>query len=173
MTQPVAIARWHDVARRRDVDALDALLADDVVFLSPVVRTPQPGRALTKAYLGAALDALLNATFRYVGEWLGPDSAVLEFVAIIDGVEVNGADFIAWNNADQIVSFKVMIRPLKAIELVRQRIGGARARSGAWRGACAEASSGCAFGRDGMSQAWGHEIVARRRADAPFSALTI
>jgi hypothetical protein len=129
MPQPIAIARWRDVARRRDVDALNALLADDVVFLSPVVRTPQPGRALTKAYLAAALDVLLNATFRYVGEWIGPDSAVLEFVATIDGVEVNGADFIAWNAADQIVSFKVMIRPLKAIELVRQRMAARLARA--------------------------------------------
>ena len=129
MTQPVAIARWHEIARRRDVAALDALLADDVVFLSPVVRTPQPGKALAKAYLGAALDALLNETFRYVGEWIGPDSAVLEFVAAIDGIEINGADFIAWNGADQIVSFKVMIRSLKAIELVRQRMAAQLARA--------------------------------------------
>ncbi|MGA2485991.1 MAG: nuclear transport factor 2 family protein [Roseiarcus sp.] len=129
MSQPLAIARWHEAARRRDVAALDALLADDVVFLSPVVRTPQPGKALTKAYLSAALDALLNETFRYVGEWIGPDSAVLEFVAVIDGIEINGADFIAWNGADQIVSFKVMIRPLKAIELVRQRMAAQLARA--------------------------------------------
>jgi len=129
MTQPLAIARWHEIARRRDVAALDALLADDVVFLSPVVRTPQPGKALTKAYLGAALEALFNETFHYIGEWIGPDSAVLEFVAVIDGIEVNGADFIAWNHADQIVSFKVMIRPLKAIELVRQRMASQFARA--------------------------------------------
>jgi len=129
MSQPVAIARWREIARSRNVAALDALLADDVVFLSPVVRTPQPGRALTKTYLGAALDALANETFRYVGEWIGPDSAVLEFVAVIDGIDVNGADFIAWNAADQIVSFKVMIRPLKAIELVRQRMAARLARA--------------------------------------------
>jgi len=129
MSQPLAIARWHEAARRRDVAALDALLADDVVFLSPVVRTPQPGKALIKAYLGAALEALFNETFRYVGEWIGPNSAVLEFVAVIDGIEINGADFIAWNGADQIVSFKVMIRPLKAIELVRQRMAAQLARA--------------------------------------------
>ena len=128
MSQPPAIARWHDVVRGRDLVALDALLADDVVFLSPVVRTPQPGKALTAAYLAAALDALSNETFRYVGEWIGADSAVLEFVATIDGVEINGADFIAWNAADRIVSFKVMIRPLKAIELVRQRMSERLAR---------------------------------------------
>ena len=129
MTQPLAIARWHDVVQRRDVAALDALLADDVVFLSPVVRTPQPGKALTKAYLGAALDALLNETFHYVGEWIGPNSAVLEFVATIDGIEVDGADFIAWNGADQIVSVKVMIRPLKAIEVAPQRMAARLARA--------------------------------------------
>jgi ketosteroid isomerase-like protein len=129
MTQPVAIARWHDIARARDVAGLDALLADDVVFLSPVVRTPQPGKALTKAYLGAALDALLNETFHYVGEWIGPNSAVLEFVATIDGIEVDGADFIAWNGADQIVSVKVMIRPLKAIEVAPQRMAARLARA--------------------------------------------
>ena len=122
MSQPLAIARWHDLVRRRDPAGLDALLADDAVFLSPVVRTPQPGKALTKGYLAAALDVLSNDSFRYVGEWLGANSAVLEFVAVVDGIEINGADFIAWNSADQIVSFKVMIRPLKAIELVRQRM---------------------------------------------------
>ena len=105
------------------------MLADDVVFLLPVVRTPQLGKALTKAYLAAALDALLNESFRYVGEWIGADSAALEFVAVIDGIEINGADFVAWNAADRFVGFKVMIRPLKAVELVRQRMGGAaRAR---------------------------------------------
>ena len=122
MLQSLAIARWHDVVRRRDPAGLDALLADDVTFFSPIVRTPQPGKALTKSYLAAALDVLSNGGFRYVGEWLGADSAVLEFVADVDGIEINGADFIAWNSADQIVSFKVMIRPLKAIELVRQRM---------------------------------------------------
>lgn len=128
MTQPLAVARWHEVVRRRDLAALDALLADDVVFLSPVVRTPQLGKALTTAYLAAAMDALMNDSFRYVGEWLGANSAVLEFVVTIDGVEVDGADFIAWNGADQIVSFKVMVRPLKAIELVRQRMAERLAR---------------------------------------------
>jgi hypothetical protein len=136
------------------------LPADDVVFLSPVVRTPQPGEALAKAYLGAALDALLNETFRCVGEWIGPNSAALEFVATIDGIEVDGADFIAWNGADQIVSFKVMIRPLKAIEPAPRRMAAqlacawtTRRRRSPLRSACAKASAECALGCDGMSQA--------------------
>ena len=119
---PQAVAQWHAIVRSRDAVALDALLADDVVFHSPVVFRPQVGKALTKAYLAAALEVLGNETFRYVGEWAGSDSAVLEFVATVDGVEIDGADFIAWNEAGRIVSFKVMVRPLKAINLVQQKM---------------------------------------------------
>ncbi len=121
MTSQV-VAQWHAIVRSRDTNELDALLDDDVVFHSPVVFRPQVGKALTKAYLAAALEVLGNETFRYVGEWAGPDSAVLEFVATVDGIEIDGADFIAWNEAGRIVSFKVMVRPLKAIELVRTKM---------------------------------------------------
>ena len=160
MTQPVAIARWHEIARRRDVAALDALLADNVVFLSPVVRTPQPGKALTKAYLGAALEALLNETFAMSANGSGRIRRCSNSSRSIDGIEVNGADFIAWNDADQIVSFKVMIRPLKAIELVRQRMAAhSRAPERRGRGGrrcvlfAPKPASGRAFRRDGMSRA--------------------
>ena len=118
--KPGALAQWHRIAQSRDPAALDALLADDVVFVSPVVHRPQVGKALTKAYLAAALSVLGNDTFRYVGEWIGQNSAVLEFVTTVDGVEINGADFIAWNEAGLITSFKVMVRPLKAINLLHQ-----------------------------------------------------
>ncbi|HEY1942265.1 MAG TPA: nuclear transport factor 2 family protein [Roseiarcus sp.] len=127
---PRAVAQWHAIVRSRDAAALDALLADDVVFFSPVVFRPQVGKALTKAYLAAALEVLGNETFRYVGEWTGADSAVLEFVAMVDGVEINGADFIAWNEAGRIVSFKVMVRPLKAIEMVRAKMAAQLERAG-------------------------------------------
>jgi hypothetical protein len=119
MTHSV-VARWHEIVRSRDASGLDALLADDVVFLSPVVHRPQVGKALTKAYLAAAVGVLGGETFRYVGEWIGDNSSVLEFVTTVDGVEINGADFIAWTEAGTITSFKVMIRPLKAINLVQQ-----------------------------------------------------
>lgn len=118
--QPDTLAQWHRIATARDAAGLDALLADDVVFLSPVVHRPQVGKALTKAYLAAALSVLGNETFRYVGEWQAGNSAVLEFVTTVDGVEINGADFIAWNEAGQITQFKVMVRPLKAINLLHQ-----------------------------------------------------
>jgi len=119
---PSALAQWRAIALSHDEAALDALLADDVVFHSPVVFRPQVGKPLTKAYLAAALKVLGNETFRYVGEWVGANSAVLEFVATIDGVEINGADFIAWREARQITEFKVMARPLKAINLLREQM---------------------------------------------------
>ena len=120
-----AIERWHMVARSRDREALAALLADDVVFLSPVVHAPQRGKAITSQYLGAALRVLGEANFRYVEQWVGPSSAVLEFATTIDGIEVEGVDIIGWNADGRIDRFKVMIRPLKAIEIVRQKMAAA------------------------------------------------
>jgi hypothetical protein len=128
--RPSALAQWRRIAQSRDAAGLDALLADDVVFLSPVVHTPQVGKALTKAYLAAALSVLGNETFRYVGEWTSEKSAVLEFVTTVDGVEINGADFIAWNEADEIAQFKVMVRPLKAINLLHQSMAAKLAAGG-------------------------------------------
>lgn len=119
---PSAIRRWHEIAASRDPGGLDDALADDVVFLSPVVHTPQRGKAIAKAYLAAALHVLGNESFRYVGEWFGARSAVLEFTTLIDGIEVNGVDLIGWGENDQIVSFKVMVRPLKAIHILQQKM---------------------------------------------------
>ena len=115
--------RWHQVVKSRDPAALDALLADDVVFLSPVVHTPQVGRAITRAYLLAAMKVLNNDSFHYLGEWVGADSAVLEFACTIEGVEVNGIDMIHWNAEGRITRFKVMVRPLKAIQKVHELMG--------------------------------------------------
>ena len=125
------IERWHQVVKSRDAAALDALLADDVVFLSPVVHTPQAGRAITRAYLQAALQVLNNGSFHYLGEWIGPDSAVLEFATTIDGIEVNGVDMIHWNAQGRITRFKVMVRPLKAVNKLHEMMGRELQRSAA------------------------------------------
>jgi hypothetical protein len=117
------IEEWHRIVRERDVEALDNLLADDVVFHSPVVHTPQRGRPITTMYLAAAVAVFGNETFRYVREFRAASEAVLEFVVIIDGIEVNGVDMIRWNDAGRIVDFKVMLRPLKAINLIHQKMG--------------------------------------------------
>ena len=116
------LAVWHRLVSTRDPSGLDALLAEDVVFHSPVVHTPQRGRKLASMYLGAAFHVFFNPTFRYVREIVGPSDAMLEFEVEIDGIAVNGIDLIKWDAAGQIVDFKVMIRPLKAINLIHQRM---------------------------------------------------
>lgn len=113
---------WHALVKARDAKGLDALLADDVVFHSPVVHSPQVGKQTTIQYLGAAFHVLFNETFRYVRELSGPRDAVLEFDVVIDGITVNGIDMIRWNEQGRIVDFKVMIRPLKAINLIHQKM---------------------------------------------------
>jgi len=74
------------------------------------------GRALAAKYLRAAVVVLGNPTFRYIGEWFGERSAVLEFELTIDGVYVNGVDLIRWNAEGRIEAFKVMVRPLKGLQ---------------------------------------------------------
>lgn len=120
---PHPIETWHQLVESVDPSGLDQLLADETVFFSPIVHTPQRGKALAKAYLTAALQMFSNTTFRYVREIIGPSDAMLEFETEIDGVLVNGVDIIKWNESNQIVEFKVMIRPLKAIGLVHERMG--------------------------------------------------
>jgi hypothetical protein len=113
---------WHRLVRTHDPSGLNALLAEHAVFHSPVVHTPQRGRKLASWYLSAAFQVFLNPTFRYVREIVGPTDAMLEFETEIDGILVNGVDLIRWNESGQIVEFKVMLRPLKAINLIHQRM---------------------------------------------------
>jgi hypothetical protein len=117
-----ALHTWHELVRTRDGRGLDTLLADDVVFHSPVVHTPQVGKAITARYLTAAFHVFFNESFRYVREIVGPHDAALEFQVEIDGIAVNGIDLIKWNDAGRIVEFKVLIRPLKAINLIHQKM---------------------------------------------------
>jgi hypothetical protein len=117
-----ALETWHRLVRTQDLAGLNTLLAEDAVFHSPVVHTPQRGRKLAALYLSAAFHVFFNPTFRYVREIVGPSDAMLEFETEIDGILVNGVDLIKWNESGQIVDFKVMIRPLKAINLIHQRM---------------------------------------------------
>lgn len=113
------LARWHEVLKTRDASALHDLLHPEAVFESPVVHTPQQGREITSRYLQAALATLNNNSFCYLGEWRAERSAVLEFETLLDGITVNGVDLIWCDKDGRIVRFKVMVRPLKAIEKVR------------------------------------------------------
>jgi hypothetical protein len=116
------IEHWHALVRAQDPSGLDELLAEDAVFISPVVHTAQRGRAITQAYLSAAFVVFFNPGFRYVREIVGPSDAMLEFETEVDGVFVNGVDIIKWNPAGKIVEFKVMVRPLKAITIIHERM---------------------------------------------------
>lgn len=120
---PETIVRWHRIALERLPGELPGIIAEDAVFESPVVHTPQIGRDITVKYLSAALVVLNNDHFRYGGEWFADRSAVREFFTDIDGVKINGVDIISWNAAGQITHFKVMVRPLKAINLLHQKMG--------------------------------------------------
>lgn len=116
------LACWHELLRTRDPRGLDALLADTVVFHSPVVHTPQRGKAVTTMYLSAALKVFVNDTFRYVREVSAGREAVLEFQVEIEGLTVNGVDMLRWDDEGRIVDFKVMVRPLKAVNLIHGKM---------------------------------------------------
>lgn len=112
------VEKWHALLAAQDVSRLDDLLADDVVFHSPVLHTPQRGKAVTSLYLTAAYQVLLGSGFHYVREVANDTDAVFEFEAELDGIHINGVDMIHWNAEGKIDDFKVMIRPLKAINLL-------------------------------------------------------
>ncbi|MDM0004825.1 nuclear transport factor 2 family protein [Variovorax sp. J22G73] len=117
------MATWHKLVKSQDATGLNDLLADDAVFHSPVVHKPQVGKAISQKYLAAAFQVFFNDSFRYVREVKGEHDAVLEFMVEIDGISVNGVDMIKWNDEGRIVEFKVMLRPLKAVNLIHQKMG--------------------------------------------------
>ena len=117
------IAAWHKLVEAKDAAGLDNILADHVVFHSPVVHTPQVGKPITKLYLYAALHVLNNDSFKYLREVISANTAVLEFSTVIEGITINGVDMITWGADGRITDFKVMIRPLKAINLVHRMMG--------------------------------------------------
>lgn len=122
MQRPALIERWHAMMEESDAESrrnsLAQLLAEEAVFESPVVHTPQHGKALTLAYLSSASEVFSGGEFEYLNEWYGERSAVLEFRATIDDVEINGVDLIWWNEEQRIERFKVMVRPRKAMQLL-------------------------------------------------------
>ena len=106
----------------RSAKDLDSLLSDEVVFYSPVVHTPQVGKPIAMQYLAAAIRVFGNDSFRYVREIASGRDAVLEFEVEIEGIQVNGVDMLKWNEAGQIVELKVMLRPLKAVNLIHEKM---------------------------------------------------
>lgn len=116
------VARWYDYMKAHDIAALWEMLHPDAVFESPVVHTPQRGREITFKYLASADKVLGGPGFTYVGEWHSPDGVVLEFTNEIDGIRINGVDMIRFDADGKIIHFKVMVRPLKAINMLHQKM---------------------------------------------------
>ena len=123
MTAHSGVAAWHAyMAGGGDPEALKALLAEDAVFHSPVVHSPQAGRDKVFAYLHAASHVLGGDDFRYLREIVDGDQAMLELQSELDGIQINGVDIIRWNDEGKIEDFKVMVRPLKAINKVWEKM---------------------------------------------------
>jgi hypothetical protein len=129
------VAQWHAYLRGELPGGLDKLLDDEVVFYSPIVFTPQRGKRITSLYLQAAAqtfpgdgakssreDTGPGGSFHYTKTMLGNDTAILEFETTMEGKYVNGVDIIRCNDVGRIIEFRVMIRPLQAVNLVHQQM---------------------------------------------------
>ena len=126
------IKKWHDHIKGEFPGGLDELLADDVIFYSPIVFSPQNGKELTTLYLMAAGntfggdkakdETLEGSSFKYTKEILEGNQAMLEFETQIDGKYINGVDIITFNESGKISEFKVMIRPLQAVQIIHEQM---------------------------------------------------
>ena len=112
------IDRWLSVIEGGQTAQLDDMLAEDAVFYSPAVFTPQHGRAKAATYLRAAEHLFAGTGFHYVNKWIDTNSAVLEFAAVVDGFAVEGVDILHWTDEGKLTSVKVMVRPFKALQAV-------------------------------------------------------
>ena len=116
------IKKWHEIILEGKMELLDNLLNENATFYSPVVFTPLEGKEITKMYLSAAGLSFNMNSFKYTREVNDGYHSVLEFETTIDGISVNGVDMIEWDDDGKIVNFKVMIRPFKAVEIVKNKM---------------------------------------------------
>ncbi|GAA4272218.1 nuclear transport factor 2 family protein [Aquimarina gracilis] len=123
MTHQEGLAMWHQFVAQRNVSQLGDLIADDAVLHSPVVWTPQIGKTIVCIYLTAAASIIANEHFKYVREVTNNEHSILEFTTIIDGVTVEGVDMLTFDNQGKLKDIKVMVRPLKAIQVVHKKMG--------------------------------------------------
>ena len=114
------INKWHEVVANQDHDLLKSILAENVIFYSPVVFTAQKGKDLTFLYLMAAAQVFKNKSFSYIKEIINENHATLEFELNINGIEINGIDLITWNEEGMIIEFKVFIRPLQGVNVIHK-----------------------------------------------------
>lgn len=116
------IETWHEIVKSKDLSKLGDLLAPEAVLHSPVIHRDIVGGPMVKFYLTAALQTFVNDTFTYVNEFKKENGAVLEFTTEIEGIHVNGIDMITWNDEGKIIDFKVMVRPMKALNLINDNM---------------------------------------------------
>ena len=121
--RPHAIEGWHRVMVSGDLSTLPELLHENAIFHSPVVRTPQMGKAKVMMYLSAAATLFDDTQFTYTREIIGQDHAMLEFTSVVEGIEINGVDIITWDENGKITDFKVMVRPVKAVNKLWEKMG--------------------------------------------------
>ena len=118
------IEKWHEIVESGESEKLSDLIDNDCVFFSPVVFSPQEGKELTIKYLSAAALVFGDESFKYTKEIVNENNACLEFELELDGIKINGVDLISWNEENKINEFKVLIRPLKGVQLIHQLMGG-------------------------------------------------
>ena len=118
------IEKWHEIVESGKSEKLSDLIDNVCVFFSPVVFSPQEGKELTIKYLSAAALVFGDESFKYTKEIVNENNACLEFELELDGIKINGVDLISWNEENKINEFKVLIRPLKGVQLIHQLMGG-------------------------------------------------
>lgn len=116
------LQKWHEIVETKNPKLLNEILAEEVVFHSPVVFTPQVGKMITYLYLSAAVQVLGNNTFKYIKEIANEQEACLEFTTEIDGIIINGVDILTFNKKGEIIEFKVMVRPYKGMLLLKEKM---------------------------------------------------
>jgi hypothetical protein len=117
------IATWHQLIKEKNTQNIPTILADNVVMHSPIVHKPIEGKKIVTLYLRAAFHTFVTEKFTYIRELSNDSTAILEFTTEIDGIFVNGVDMISWDETGLITDFKVMVRPLKAVNLIHQKMG--------------------------------------------------
>jgi len=128
------IKKWHELIETGNTEIYDEILAEDVIFYSPVVHTPQKGKQITKIYLSAAGNVFGDSkkesafkdsfsNFKYTKEIIGENNACLEFENTINGIHINGVDLITWNEDNLITEFRVLVRPLQAVNMLHKKMG--------------------------------------------------
>jgi hypothetical protein len=118
------IKEWHEIVKSGNTENLPSIIDSDCIFYSPVVFTPQKGKELTIKYLSAAALVFGDDSFKYIKEVINEKNACLEFELKLNGIEINGVDLISWNDKNKISEFKVLIRPLKGVQLIHELMGG-------------------------------------------------